>query len=1235
MASAPAARGAASWTSEELSVPLTGRTGFVPASTVTTGVAFTNRLSDLQIARNRLSEDGSGVAAGDVDGDGRCDLYFCGLDVPNALYRNLGDWRFEEVASKAGVACEGQLSTGAVLADLDGDTDLDLLVNALGRGTRCFLNDGRGRFTEAREAGFPGGTGSRSLALADVEGDGDLDVYVVNYRATTVRDTPLPVKVRRVGGRWEVPPEHRERFLAASASDGTVALLERGEPDVLLLNDGRARFTPVPWTGGRFLDESGRPLEEAPRDWGLSAMFRDINGDGRPDLYVCNDFFTPDRIWLNQGGGVLRALPSDAIRKTAYAAMAVDFADLDRDGHEEIFVTEMLSRDHARRQVQHSLLEMPPLHAWGWGWDSPPGEGAGRLQVMRNTLLHNRGDGTYAEIAMHAGVHASEWTWGLAFCDVDLDGFEDLLVANGHGRDVANSDALAEVDARPKAARPEDRLPTLGLFPPLPLPHLAFRNRGDLTFEETGEAWGFHVRGAANGMALADLDGDGDQDVVFNHLNGPAALLRNESSAPRVAVVLRGAGGLTQGTGARIRVLGGPVPQSQEMIAGGRYLSGDDARRTFAAGSATHLSIEVTWPDGRRSTVPGVRPNQLVRVNVSGAAAGPTPLAPVSPHRPHFVDESARLGHRHHEEPFDDFARQPLLPRRLSQLGPGLAWCDVDGDGRDDLVIGDGRGGRLRVSLNDGAGGFRPIDSPAWSAPLMDDLAGIVGWSPEPGSGTLWAAQASYELGEGAAGRLRRWDAFFGEVRSTEVPVAPMGSSSPGPVAAADFDGDGDLDVFVGGRLVPGKYPARASSMLLRAEGRDFLEDPGARPHLAEAGLVSGAVWTDLENDGFPELVLACDTGPLRVLRNRGGRLEPWDVPLRWPAATAPREGAGRAARLEDLRGWWNGVTAGDVDGDGRLDLVGSNWGSNGPYREFLEREWRVFHGDVDGDGTWDVIEAFQDPGTGRLVPWRDFPRMKRALRGLAERCRTYREYAALDVEALCGEGFSRLREERVGHVESTLFLNRGDHFEVRPLPPAAQWAPAFGVVVADFDGDLREDLFLAQNFFGTDMETGRYDAGQGLWLRGDGRGGFLPVPAVESGLRIPGEQRAAAVSDFDGDGRVDLAVSQSGAGARLYRNQGARPGLRVRLVGEGANSAGFGATLRLGHGDRWGPLREVRAGGGYWSQDGVVQVLARPDGEPLTLRVRWPGGAVSSAAVPPGARAVRVSARGGVEVEP
>jgi hypothetical protein len=1213
-----------------IAVPGQGKTGFTSMAPGFTGVTFSNRISDARVSVNRLLEDGSGAAAGDVDGDGLCDLYFCGLESGNVLYRNLGNWQFEDITSAAGVACQNQFSTGAVFADLDGDGRLDLLVNALGNGTRCFMNDGRGHFKETVDGGLSRQFGSRSLTLADVDGDGDLDLYVTNYRSTTVRDSPVTVKVKQVGGKWEVPPEHRDRFLAESSSKGAVALLERGEPDFLYLNDGHGVFEPVAWTGGHFLDEDGKPLAEPPRDWGLSAMFRDLNGDGLPDLYVCNDFFTPDRIWINQGKGIFRALPRLAMRKTCYASMAVDFADINRDGHDDILVTEMLSRNHVRRQVQHSLLEMAPLPAWGWGWGV--GEGLDRVQVMRNTLSLNRGDGTYAEIAPFSGLAASEWTWGVLFCDVDLDGYEDVLIANGHRRDLANSDALAAIDRLPKAIDPRAREKTLALFPPLNLPHLAFRNRGDLTFEEVSRQWGFDVVGAANGMALADLDNDGDMDVIINQLEGPSVLLRNDTSAPRVAVRLRGENSNTQGIGARLTLTGGPVSQSQEVICGGHYLSASETLRVFAAGTTANMALNVHWRSGKTSSIRNVAPNLLYTVFES--EAGPSPNSPISPppqESPWFEDKSALLQHVHQEVAFDDHERQPLLPRRLSQLGPGVAWVDLNGDGWEDLVIGGGRGGSLSVLLNQGGERFAPVASPAWKEPNADDLTGIVGWASEPGRSTLLVGRANYETGDTNADAVTQYDIFFGDAQGTTV--AGGSESSVGPLALADIDGDGNLDLFVGGRAIAAKYPAAASSRIFRNAAGKLVQDPVNTAQLAGAGMVSGAVWSDLDGDGYPELILACEWGPPRIYRNEHGRLRAWDIPLVWAdGADSPRQNSkARASSISQLLGWWTGIAAGDFDGDGRQDLVAGNWGLNGLYSEHLKDELRLYHGDVDGNTIWDVVEAYWDPMMKKGVPSRDFKTVREAIPILGERFRSYQEYATASLEDIYGDALKRMQELRANTLESMVFLNRGDKFEARILPTEAQLAPVFGINVGDGDGDGREDIFLAQNFFDTDMETSRFDAGRGLWLRGDGKGGFKAMPGQESGIKVYGEQRGAALADYDGDGRVDWVVSQNGAATKLFRNLGAKPGLRVRLTGPPGNRGGIGSVLRLGVGSAWMPAREVHAGGGYWSQDSAVQVLGS-ESEPDKIQVRWPGGRTMTVDLPAGAREINLHMDGQVE---
>ena len=546
--------------SSPLSPLATGKPGFTLLSSDQTGIDFTNHLSDAKAAENQIRLNGSGVALGDINGDGLCDIYLCGLEGSNVLYRNLGSWKFEDITASAGVACADQYSTGAVFADVDGDGDLDLLVNGIGVGTRFFLNDGKGKFTEAGDGGLTRRFGATTMALADIDGDGDLDLYVANYRTTTIRTTGFANL--NLGGKRMIRPEDRDHL--EYTPEGRV--LEHGEPDILYRNDGGGHFTPLSWTDGTFLDEDGKPLIKPPFDWGLSVMFRDINGDGAPDLYVCNDFHSTDKIWINDGHGRFRAAPRLALRHTSTFSMAVDFGDFNRDGFDDIFVADMWSLRHERRLMQLAATD---------SYYRQVGVFEERPQFDRNTLQLNRGDGTYAEIAYYAGLDASEWTWSAILLDVDLDGYEDLLCATGQLFDTQDLDADARIQAKGPWRR--DLIPQkLLMFPKMPQPKMAFRNRRDLTFEEAGEAWGFNQVGVAHGMALADLDNDGDPDLVVNNLNGAVGIYRNNSSAPRIAVRLRGQPPNTRGIGARIEVYGGPVEQSQEMISGGRYLSGDD-----------------------------------------------------------------------------------------------------------------------------------------------------------------------------------------------------------------------------------------------------------------------------------------------------------------------------------------------------------------------------------------------------------------------------------------------------------------------------------------------------------------------------------------------------------------------------------------------------------------------------------------------------------------------------------
>ncbi|MBU6401099.1 MAG: VCBS repeat-containing protein [Verrucomicrobia bacterium] len=1194
--------------------------GFAELPPTTTGITFTNHLRlPLMMANNNFML-GSGVAAGDFDGDGWCDLYFCAIDGTNALYRNLGNWRFADVTAEAGVGCAGWHSTGAIFADVNGDGRPDLLVATLGTGVHCFLNQGNGHFRESTaEAGLTAATGSTSLAMADVDGNGTLDLFVANYGAQALLRSGGMAPMKLVNGKWEVVGPYQGRLQLVNGR-----LEERGEPSVLYLNDGRGHFRAQPWNSDRFLDESGKPAPP-PWDFSLTVQMRDINGDGFPDIYVCNDFQTPDRIWLNDGRGHFHALPRLAMRKQSFASMSVDFADIDRDGYLDFFVTEMRSRLHRLRMRE--VVGMHPAFP-------VPGRFDNRPEVVRNTLFRNRGDGTYAELANYSGVTASDWSWNSLFLDVDLDGFEDLLIANGNAFDVQDHDVLNYIRSLGRQL-PEQAHTNLALYPPLFTPNVAFRNRHDLTFEDASHAWGFDSTRISQGMALADLDNDGDLDVIINCLNAPPLIYRNDATAPRLAVRLKGKPPNRFGIGAMIRVRGGPVPlQMQEILCGGRYLSGDEPERVFAAGTLTNrLTLEVRWPSGTTSTVRDAQANRIYEIQeperptpVTGQPLVPPPETTTSA-APWFEDASRLLDHVHHEPLFNDYSRQPLLMKQLSQLGPGAAWCDLAGDGQQELVLGTGKGGRLDCFRWNGRR-FDPVPSgQAWRAP--DDVTGLAAWCWADGRRALLAGLANYESGATNASpvltcSLQRPDAAF-DVAALQG-LAPMGAS-PGPLAAADIDGAGQLALFVGGRVIPGAYPAPAASRVFRQQAGQLVPQPELNRLLEHVGLVSGAVWSDLDGDGYPELILACEWGPIRIFHNDHGRLSEWNPPVHMPATfPVPRP------TLQDLTGWWNGVTTGDFDGDGRLDIIASNWGLNTGYAAGATEPLELYYGDFSGAGEVDLIEAYYAQDLKAMAPVRTRDALSRAFPQLLEAYPTHAAFSTATVPDLLRLLPSQPRRARATVLASMLFLNRGDHFVAVPLPTEAQLAPAFAANVGDADGDGHEDVFLSQNFFDMRPEWERADAGRGLWLRGDGTGRFTAVPGQISGVKVYGEQRGATLGDYDGDGRLDLLITQNGAQTKLYHNLGARPGLRVRLLGPTGNPDGIGAVIRLKFGNHFGPAREFHAGSGYWSQDNPVQVMGAPE-PPAAIWVRWPGGKVVAGNLPPSASEVTVNFTGAIRI--
>jgi len=594
----------------------------------------------------------------------------------------------------------------------------------------------------------------------------------------------------------------------------------------------------------------------------------------------------------------------------------------------------------------------------------------------------------------------------------------------------------------------------------------------------------------------------------------------------------------------------------------------------------------VHWRDGNVTTLRDAPPNQLYEISEeSSVRAAPAPGQQVTPI---FQDVSALLNHKHQDQPFDDFQRQPLLPRKFSNLGPGLAWYDCDGDGWEDLVVGSGRTGRIAVFQNR-SGHFQPLEVEALCRPGTRDRTSIIGWQ----NGTnrsLLIGSANYEDGltNGPAARQFNWN------RRSMDDSLPGFVSSSGPLAMADADGDGDLDLFLGARITAARYPEAASSKFFRNESGTLVLDETLTQAFRDVGLVSAATWSDLDGDGTPELLLACDGGPIRVFTRKNG---------------AFAELTGELG-LANWFGPWNSIATGDFDNDGRLDIVAGNWGRNTVYSEHRPEDWHCYYAPQDNGPSVVVIEAYFDSRLKKIVPSDSLEALAAAFPNLLQRYPTFASFSTASVSEILGEGQARFRDLGVHTFDSTLFLNRGTNFMARPLPLAVQFSPVFGIAVGDVNADGNEDLFLAQNFFGL-KQNSRYDAGRGSLLLGNGAGDFTQASAEQAGIIVEGEARAAAFCDYDHDGKLDLAVTQNSGATRLFHNNSDIRGLRIVLRGSAANPEAIGASVRLQYADlSFGPRHEVHAGEGYWSQAGGAVVLGRAR-QARALEVRSPGGTV------------------------
>ncbi len=1153
---------------QELDMKGRSRIGFTEITPQRSGITVENLVSLDAIIENRHMMHGSGIAIGDVTGDGMPDIYVAQLAASDALYRNLGDWKFQDISAQSGLDTTAHATSGVTMVDLDGDHDLDLLLTMpLGPGA-VYHNLGTGNFERVPDgSGLYSPFAGTTATLADVDQDGDLDVYIARYKRVALADSlpPEAITWEAVLRSDELQP--KEEFLThyrMTRVGRRVIRSELAEPDGLYLNDGRGVFSEVSWTGGAFLDETGNPLELIPRDWALTAKFHDITGDGIIDLYVCNDFDSPDELWIGLGDGRFQRAPRHALRKTSNATMSVDFSDVNQDGIVDFFTTDMLSRDYSLRLRQRNTRI--PI-------ESPLGDDSFRPQEMQNTLMVGRGDTTFAELAWYSGVAASDWSWATSFVDVDLDGWEDLLITTGHLFDVQDLDAQLNEQHRMAAASTWKAARRLLLeFPPLKQNNVAFRNRTDLTFEDISDMWGFgQTADIAHGMALGDLDGDGDLDLVTNRLNASPGVYRNNAGAQRLAVMLEGNPPNTSAVGASIGVQCPGLPaQTKQISAGGSYLSSNQFMAVFAVNHHV-CQIEVIWPLGSHSRIEVDGGNRLYIIE-----------EPIGVDRFNYPEEPSRellyqLDHQFEpliEHEYDDFASQPLLPWRLSRQGPALAAVDIHQDGRFELIQGGGSHHMVRLN------GKPILDS------LKGDAAGIVAVPIENNLTRLIIGESHYE-GFIDSSRIHIYDLSH-DASKIHHQILPFGPGAPGPLSLVDMDLDGDLDLFVGGQFIPGEYPRSVDSRIYLYHENSYKPSAEFSESLRQLGLVNGSVSGDLDGDGYSDLVVATEWGPVRVFKGAANGF------------IDQTESLG----LADYKGWWRGVALGDFNGDGALDIVASNVGWNHRYGRRVQVH--LHYGDFNTNGRINMMQSFYDPVEGIDRPSRMLSDLVQIISPLQMGIRSHKEFSTADVSELLPQQWrSSSRMVNANEYATSIFLNFGDRFEHRPLHPKAQYSVGIAPVVLDANLDGNEDILLSQNWFAYPLSTPRQDAGRALLLLGNGDGTFSPED--NSGFKVYGEGRAVSVGDFTGDHQEEIAFAQHNGPTLVYRKlSGLNDGIYIQFD---RPSDAIGAVMRVVYSDgRLGPARIITAGSGYWSQHATSTTLGLRDTSPTAIEITWPG---------------------------
>lgn len=1067
-----------------------------------TNIKFANTVTDekeFNIFNYRNFYNGAGVAIGDVNNDGLADVFLIANMGDNKLYLNRGTkekpMRFDDVTATARVAGKRAWSTGATFADVNGDGRLDLYVCNAGiqdgddRANELYINGGNDAngipiFTEQAVAyGLNDRGFSTHAAFFDYDRDGDLDMYLLN-------NSFMPV------GRLQYANIRAQRDSLGGHK--------------LFRNDGQ-HFTDVSEKAGIYGSVIG---------FGLGITIGDVNDDNWPDIYISNDFYERDYLYINNHDGTFRESIKDAMPHTSLSSMGADVADVNNDGRLDIFITDMLPGND-RRLKRTSTFESHDLEQIKLSRDF-------HYQIMQNMLHLNQGTmpgkerlPMFSEIARFAGVQATDWSWGALIFDMDNDGRKDVFVANGIAKDVTDQDFvnfLADRENMAQMARQRafDFKAFLDKAPSEGIPNYAFHNDGNLQFTNKAADWGLAEPDFSNGSAYGDLDNDGDLDLIVNNMNAPVAVYQNLSEEKHktnyIRVKLDGVGGNRNAIGARVYLYQPGQTQLLEQMPNRGFESSVDLTMVFGLGNQPRIdSIVVRWPNDQQQTLRQPKANQTLTLRQQDARQRWQPAA--SPPNPAFQDitTASKLNYQHVESNFVDYNRDPLLKQQFSTEGPAMATGDVNGDGLDDVFFGGASGQPHRLYIQQSGGTFvdktpaiirqdttyEAVDAVFFDADGDKDL-------------DLYVVSGSNEFqaeSDELLDRLYLNDGKGGFTRS-ELGL-PNLKASGSCVAAADFDGDGDIDLFVGSRLIPGKYGLNPSSYLLTNDGTGNFKNYTRRslPEAEQLGMVTAATWADLNGDHFPELIVTGDWEPIRVFANKRGRL------VQDPAF-AIQTGAGEAIKTN---GWWNCITAGDADGDGDLDLIVGNLGLNSRIRATQTTPAELYVADFDHNGTMEQIINCADE-SGQLYPMVLKGDLQKEMPTIKKKFVRFNDYAGKKINEIFDE--DQLKQAVVKQVytgASVMLLNNGrGQLTYQPLPAEAQFSPICGAAFIDYDHDGRPDLVLAGNFFDVLPEIGRYDASYGVVLHNNGKtptGGiaYTAINPIQAGFFVQGQVRRLA----------------------------------------------------------------------------------------------------------------------------